>query len=107
MKKTTNQALVIFGASGDLTYRKLIPAVFDLYMNNSLPEGYAVLGVSRSAFTDKQFRHKMREGITLFAHYKDAAMEKIEDFLSRLYYLSIDTGKGEEYQHVKDKLTML
>jgi len=46
MKKTTNQALVIFGASGDLTYRKLIPAVFDLYMNDSLPEGYAVLGVS-------------------------------------------------------------
>ncbi|NMB04939.1 MAG: hypothetical protein GX976_01015, partial [Bacteroidales bacterium] len=37
MNKTDNQALVIFGASGDLTYRKLIPAVFDLFMNKSLP----------------------------------------------------------------------
>ncbi|MBK5194630.1 MAG: glucose-6-phosphate dehydrogenase [Proteiniphilum sp.] len=107
MKKTTNQALVIFGASGDLTYRKLIPAVFDLYMNDSLPEGYAVLGVSRSAFSDKQFRNKMKEGIRLFAHYKDTGKEKIDDFLSRLYYLSIDTGKGEEYLHVKEKLTRL
>jgi len=107
MKKTTNQALVIFGASGDLTYRKLIPAIFDLYMNESLPEGYAVLGVSRSAFTDSQFRKKMKEGIRLFAHYKEAATEKIHDFLSRLYYLSIDTGKGEEYVHVKDKLDSL
>ena len=107
MKKTTNQALVIFGASGDLTYRKLIPAVFDLYMNDSLPEGYAVLGVSRSPFTDKQFREKMGEGITLFAHYKNADRKKIDDFLSRLYYLSIDTGKGEDYIHVKDKLSVL
>ena len=107
MKKTTNQALVIFGASGDLTYRKLIPAVFDLYMNGSLPEGYAVLGVSRTEFTDHQFRKKMKEGIKLFAHYKDATREKIDDFLTRLHYLSIDTGKGEEYTHVKDKLTAL
>jgi len=107
MKKTTNQALVIFGASGDLTYRKLIPAVFDLYMNDSLPEGYAVLGVSRTTFTDNQFRKKMKEGIRLFAHYKEAATEKIHDFLSRLYYLSIDTGKGEEYVLVKDKLDSL
>ena len=107
MKKTTNQALVIFGASGDLTYRKLIPAVFDLFMNDSLPDGYAVLGVSRSPFTDNQFRKKMKEGIRLFSYYKDAGKEKIDDFLSRLYYLGIDTGKGEEYQHVKEKLTTL
>lgn len=107
MKKAINQALVIFGASGDLTYRKLIPSVFDLYMNNSLPEGYAVLGVSRSAFSDKQFRIRMKEGIRLFAHYKDAGKEKIDDFLTRLYYLSIDTGKAEEYLHVKEKLNKL
>jgi glucose-6-phosphate 1-dehydrogenase len=107
MKKTTNQALVIFGASGDLTYRKLIPAVFDLFMNDSLPEGYAILGVSRSTLTDSQFRKKMKEGIRLFAYYKDAGKEKINEFLSRLYYLSIDTSKGEEYQHVKEKLASL
>src|SRR5690554_7688733 len=107
MKKKINQALVIFGASGDLTYRKLIPAVFDLYMNDSLPEGYAVLGVSRSQFTDDKFRKKMKEGIRQFASYKDAANEKLEEFLSKLFYLSIDTDKGEEYGRVKDKLDKL
>lgn len=107
MKKTSNQALVIFGASGDLTYRKLIPAVFDLYINGSLPEGYVILGVSRTEFTDKQFRKKMKEGIRQFAHYKDADDKKIDSFLSLLFYLSIDTANGDEYIHVKKKLSEL
>lgn len=107
MKKTISQALIIFGASGDLTYRKLIPAVFDLFMNGSLPEGYAVLGVSRTEFTDKQFRKKMKEGIRQFAYYKKADEKKIDSFLSLLFYLSIDTAKGEEYIHVKKKLNEL
>lgn len=107
MKKTTNQALVIFGASGDLTYRKLIPAVFDLHMNHSLPEGYAVLGVSRTPFSDNQFREKMAEGIRQFAHYRDADKKNLDDFLSMLFYLSIDTAKGEDYVHVKKRLNEL
>ncbi|HLW09656.1 MAG TPA: glucose-6-phosphate dehydrogenase [Fermentimonas sp.] len=107
MKKKTNQALVIFGASGDLTYRKLIPAVFDLFMNDSLPEGYAVLGVSRTEFSDEKFRKKMKEGIRQFAHYKDAANDKINNFLSKIFYLSIDTSKGDEYGKVKEKLDKL
>ena len=76
-------------------------------MNGSLPEGYAVLGVSRTDLTDVQFRKKMKEGVMLFTHYKDAPKEKIDDFLTHLYYLSIDTGKGEEYIHVKEKLNAL
>ncbi|RNC65228.1 glucose-6-phosphate dehydrogenase [Proteiniphilum sp. X52] len=107
MKKTINQALVIFGASGDLTYRKLIPAVFDLFMNDSLPEGYAILGVSRTEFTHKQFRKKMKEGIRQFAHHREAEEKKIDSFLSSVFYLSIDTEKGEEYIYVKKKLSEL
>lgn len=107
MKKVSNQALVIFGASGDLTYRKLIPAVFDLYMNNSLPKGYAVLGVSRSAFSDKEFRDKMKKGIKEFAHYKEVNNKKLNDFLSHIFYISIDTSKCEDYAHVKEKLDEL
>lgn len=107
MKKTDNQALVIFGASGDLTYRKLIPSVFDLFMNGSLPEGYTVLGISRSKFTDGEFRRKMKAGIKEFAHYKKAESKKINEFLSKVFYISIDTSKGEDYVLVKDKLSEL
>lgn len=107
MKKTDNQALVIFGASGDLTYRKLIPSVFDLFMNNSLPEGYAVLGIGRSKLTDSEFRRKMKKGIREFAHYKKAETDKINEFLEKVFYISIDTSKSEDYVHVKDKLSEL
>lgn len=107
MKKTANQALVIFGASGDLTYRKLIPAVFDLYMNDSLPEGYVILGVSRTHFPDKEFRSKLKKGIKEFAHYKKAETKEINDFLEKVFYLSINTDKAEDYVQVKDKLQEL
>lgn len=107
MKKLNNQALVIFGASGDLTYRKLVPAVFDLFMNGSLPEGYVILGVSRSKFSDTEFRKKMKEGIKQFSNFKDAETAKIKEFLAKVYYLSIDTENGEEYVDLKNKLVDL
>ena len=107
MKKIDNQALVIFGASGDLAHRKLIPSLFDLYMNNSLPEGYAVLGVSRTKLSDKTFRTKMKEGIKEFSHFKKTEAKKINEFLSKLFYLTIDTQKSEDYELVKNKLAEL
>lgn len=107
INKIANQALVIFGASGDLTYRKLIPSVFDLYMNDSLPEGYAVLGVSRSKLSDTEFREKMKRGIKEFSHFKKAPAEKINDFLKKCFYLSVDTENSDEYIHVKNRLCEL
>ena len=56
MKKIQDQILVIFGASGDLTYRKLVPALFDLYKQKSLPDNFVMLGVARSDFSDELFR---------------------------------------------------
>ena len=103
-KNIKNQALVIFGASGDLTYRKLIPAVFDLYMQKSLPEGFAVLGVARSAFTDDTFRDKMAEGIRKFALAKDASDEDINVFSRKLHYLSIHTDNAADYGQLKERL---
>lgn len=107
MKKIENQALVIFGASGDLTYRKLIPSVFDLYMNNSLPDGYAVLGVSRTKLSDKEFRSKMKEGIKKFSHFKNAPAANINKFLAKIFYIGIDTQKSDDYELVKNRLREL
>jgi glucose-6-phosphate 1-dehydrogenase len=61
MKKPEPHILVIFGASGDLTKRKLIPALFELYEQHLLPEKFAVLGVSRTELSDPEFREKMSE----------------------------------------------
>lgn len=97
-RQIKNQALIIFGASGDLTYKKLIPAVFDLYIQKSLPENFFILGVARSAFSDQEFRDKMRSGIKTYALAKQKVTEdQINDFLQLLFYLAIETDKEEDY----------
>ncbi|MDR1743148.1 MAG: glucose-6-phosphate dehydrogenase [Dysgonamonadaceae bacterium] len=106
-KNIANQALVIFGASGDLTYRKLLPAVFNLYVNHSLPEGYVVLGVSRTKYTDNAFRRKMKEGIREFSLFPKAEAKTINEFLSKVFYLSIQTDQSADYEILKNKLADL
>ena len=59
--------LVIFGASGDLTKRKLIPALYNLALEKRLPERFAVVGYARSEMTHEAFRDKMREAVKEFS----------------------------------------
>jgi len=63
MNKPENQILVIFGATGDLTKRKLIPALYSLVVQNLLPEIFAIVGVGRKDLNDDQFRDSMHEGV--------------------------------------------
>jgi glucose-6-phosphate 1-dehydrogenase len=55
--------VVIFGASGDLTQRKLIPALFSNFKKNRLPEGFRIVGVARRDWSDDQFRVRLRDGV--------------------------------------------
>ena len=59
--------MVIFGASGDLTKRKLVPALWSLFQSRVLPEPFAVIGVSRTEMSNEVFRTAMREAVTDFA----------------------------------------
>jgi glucose-6-phosphate 1-dehydrogenase len=106
-KKIKDQALVIFGASGDLTYRKLIPAVFDLYLQKSLPDNFAVLGVARSEMSDEAFREKMKEGVLQFASMKNTEPKIIQEFCSMLHYVSINTSDPGDYGKLKERLLEL
>lgn len=107
MQKPENQILVIFGASGDLTWRKLIPAIYDLEEQKLLPEKFAVLGVSRSEISDEKFRDKMMDGIKRFSNYKENGGKSLDEFAKKLFYLSIETSKPDDYAILKDKLTEL
>jgi glucose-6-phosphate 1-dehydrogenase len=106
-KNIKDQALVIFGASGDLTFRKLIPAVFDLYVQKSLPDNFAVLGVARSEMSDEAFREKVKEGIRQFASLKDSGEKAIEEFSSLLFYIAINTSDSKDYGKLKTRLEEL
>lgn len=101
--------LVIFGASGDLTVRKLIPALCDLKNRLLLPERFAVLGVSRTEMDDNAFRAKMKEGIQQFMAKTPCAITdaRQEEFMSKLHYISINTSVKDEYRKLTQKLEEL
>jgi len=97
---------VIFGASGDLAVRKLIPALHALHKTNFLPEKFAVLGVSRTEFSDEAFREK----VVYSSEYlkKDSADNgSLKEFADKLYYTAIDTKSQEDYSKVRERLEEL
>ena len=96
MKGTANQILVIFGASGDLTKRKLIPALYELYIQKLLPEKFAVLGASRTALTDDDFRKRVSEFLT--------DEENVGLFKKLLFYQSVSNDKAEDLIPLKNRL---
>lgn len=103
MKHPEPHILVIFGASGDLTKRKLIPALYELHTQQLLPDRLAVLGVSRTEFSDADFRLKMKE----FLPMKPENIQDVESFLEHLYYQPLSTANPEEYAILKSRLESL
>lgn len=101
---TKNHVLVIFGASGDLTYRKLVPALFDLFAQYLLPEQSAILGVSRTNLSDEVFREKMKKGIISFANFGEEFKDRIDEFLERVYYQALNTFEADDYAKLKTRL---
>jgi len=104
MENPKNLVLVIFGASGDLTSRKLIPALFSLKVQNLLPEKFAVLGIGRTVFSDIDFRKKMKESILKFAEEKNPDEKLIDDFIESVFYRSMDNAIAGDYTGLKLKL---
>ncbi|MCW0481989.1 glucose-6-phosphate dehydrogenase [Gaoshiqia sediminis] len=103
MNHTKPHILVIFGASGDLTKRKLIPALFDLYKQKLLPAQFAVLGVSRTELSDEEFRNRMTE----FLPEEETHQSVVEEFLPKLYYQPLATDDGYEYPILRDRLATI
>jgi glucose-6-phosphate 1-dehydrogenase len=94
--------LVIFGASGDLTKRKLIPALYNLALEKRLPERFAVVGYARSEMTHEVFRDKMREAVEEFSRtgLKDESVWR--GFANTLYYVRGGYDEAEGFQKLKD-----
>src|SRR5919199_6177364 len=78
-------AIVIFGASGDLTHRKLIPALFDVFQAGLLSKHFAVLGFSRSHLSDEDFRRTARDGIEQYAPGAVISEDRWQEFRASLH----------------------
>jgi glucose-6-phosphate 1-dehydrogenase len=99
-------ALVIFGASGDLTKRKLVPALYALACRNLLPPQFGVVGVARSEMTVDEFRERMRAAVE--EHARDAFREDVWEQLSDgLRYVSADLADAEDDEGIVEALNDL
>jgi glucose-6-phosphate 1-dehydrogenase len=98
--------IVIFGASGDLTQRKLVPAIYNLKRERRLPPELTIVGVARRDWSDDYFRAQMREGVEQFSD--GVGSDEIwQDFAQGLFYCSGDIDNPESYQKLKTLLAEL
>ncbi|HEX4825122.1 MAG TPA: glucose-6-phosphate dehydrogenase [Candidatus Polarisedimenticolaceae bacterium] len=96
--------IVIFGSSGDLTRRKLLPALYNLRHNGILPSDFAIVGVGRKKLERGDFVAEMTKDITEYATTAvDQAVWK--DFEDRIYYVGFEFNDAQGYQWLKDALT--
>jgi len=103
MNNSDSHIYVIFGASGDLTKRKLVPAIYSLFVQNLLPEKFALLGVSRTEFSDDEFRMKMKSAIEEFKEIDDSSL--IDEFVNKMFYTSINFNETSTYRKLNEKIT--
>jgi glucose-6-phosphate 1-dehydrogenase len=94
--------LVIFGASGDLTKRKLLPALYHLQQNNLLPQSFAIVGVARRPLGDS-FAQDMREGIVDFGGV-DKSDPKLDSFVDKISYFALNFDDPGHYAALKAEL---
>lgn len=100
-------AVVIFGASGDLTKRKLIPALYNLALSRTLPGGFAVVGVARREKSQEQFRAEMKEGVASFSRRKPVDDAVWDDFERGVHYVRGAFDKAETYKDLRAQLEAL
>ena len=95
---------VIFGASGDLTKRKLLPAIYRLARRGRLPAQFTVIGIARSEMDDDAFRSQFYECLKEFAGAAAVGDEVARSLASRMYYVAGDTNDSGLYQRLQQRL---
>jgi glucose-6-phosphate 1-dehydrogenase len=97
--------MVVFGASGDLVQRKLLPSIAEIHRRGLLSEHFCLLGFSRTEYTDDQYRQVAAEAIR--QGLGGVPPEKLADLLGRFYYLSGDYNDPDAYERIKSRLAEL
>lgn len=92
--------LLLFGASGDLTSRKLLPALFQLWADGFLGERSLIVGVARREKSEEEFRQEMRQAVLKNARCRTAAEQRWEEFAPRLTYQQTDITSGDDLRRL-------
>lgn len=99
--------LLILGGSGDLTDRKLIPALYNLFLDEQIPEKFAIIGLGRTEYTDEKYRTYLRKGLDEFSRRGKTIKEDWEKFKDKIHYLISDVLDDKSYQEMDKKIKAL
>jgi len=106
MTSTTIQPTIIFifGGSGDLTYRKLIPALYNLYIDKYLPEKINIIGIGRNSFTKTAYRNHCKKGVQAFSRRKADIKSSWAKFSQYVEYAKYDLTADKTYNSIASKI---
>jgi len=98
---------VIFGGTGDLNARKLAPALYNLFLDDWVPDQFAIIGSGRTKLSDDDFRKRMEQDISDFSRRGKAEKEQWEQFVPHVYYQSADLKDAETYKEFGTRIHQL
>jgi glucose-6-phosphate 1-dehydrogenase len=99
--------VIIFGASGDLTKRKLVPALYRLTQERLLPAEFAIIGFARSAMSHDDFRAKMKDAIVTYSEAKRVDEAVWDSFAKGIFYVSGDVNNADAYRQMRELLDQI
>ncbi|PWT75282.1 MAG: glucose-6-phosphate dehydrogenase [Bacteroidetes bacterium] len=101
-KRPPASLLFIFGGSGDLNFRKLTPALYNLFIDGWMPEKFSIVGIGRTEYSDDKYRQRLLEGIKEFSRRKGEANGHWADFSKNVSYLHMDAENEAEYNKITE-----
>jgi len=102
---TNKKLFIIFGATGDLTKRKLIPAFYNLFNNSKISKNFTILGASNTKYTNEEYKEKSIEFIKNFCHTDKTKIN--QKFLSKISYTKINLTKINDYKQLLKKINLI
>lgn len=106
-QSTRPLAIVIFGASGDLTKRKLMPALYSLHKNKRIGKGFFILGIGRTEYDDENYRSYISGELKRYLNADEQEEDLMASFVSHLHYLSMDPSTEDDYTRLSTRLREL
>lgn len=101
-KRPPSSLFFIFGGSGDLNFRKLSPALYNLFIDNWMPEKFGIVGIGRSEYSNDQYHERLLDGIRQFSRRKGEDNGHWKEFSEHVSYLRMDAEKESDYQKIAD-----
>jgi glucose-6-phosphate 1-dehydrogenase len=101
-KRPPASILFIFGGSGDLNYRKLTPALYNLFLDEWMPDQFSIVGIGRTEYSADAYRAHLQEGIQNFSRRKGEQNGHVKKFFEHVNYLQLDAGDVASYARITE-----